>query len=143
MLLDLLRLQASIAPNICVQPLTEDPIRCDVKTEVIDDCEWGTLPDGSCMKFRVLIRGGESTCIKEEDFVRPKLGPVKEDFGPLVADYTVPLYIPGKILKPGTKKHKQCCGKNVPQHNKNRYYYEALSCQEVKFNCENCFRGCS
>ena len=136
MLLDLLRLQASIAPNVCVQPLTEDPLRCDVKTEVIDDCEWGTLPDGSCMKFRVLIRGGESTCIKEEDFVQPKLGPLQ--------DYPPKLYRVIKDLKPGSKKYKQCCGKNRPAPPKSdRYHIEVNYCQEVELDCHGCFRGCS
>ena len=100
--------------------------RCEVKPEVIEDCEtYGTLPDGSCLKRRVVDHSGEGTCIKEEDFVPPKIGPIQ--------DYPPKLYRVIKDLKPGSKKYKQCCGKNRPAPPKSdRYHIEVNFCQEVE-----------
>ena len=130
--------QYSITFVYCVHTETKRPSnRCEVKPEVIEDCEtYGTLPDGSCLKRRVVDHGGEGTCIKEEDFIPPKLGPLQ--------DYPPKLYRVIKDLKPGSKKYKQCCGKNRPAPPKSdRYHIEVNYCQEVELDCHGCFRGCS
>ena len=128
----------TIQHYVCVHTETKRTSnRCEVKPEVIEDCEtYGTLPDGSCLKRRVVDHGGEGTCIKEEDFVPPKIGPLQ--------DYPPKLYRVIKDLKPGSKKYKQCCGKNRPAPPKSdRYHIEVNYCQEVELDCHGCFRGCS